>query len=354
VTEPSVHICDTTLRDGSHARSHSITVAEVSAVVGALDAAGVPYIEVAHGEGLGGSSLQYGRSTIDEYELIEAAVAAARDATIAVLLLPGIGRREDLTKARDLGVGLVRVATHCTEADIAQQHLGLAAELGMVPIGFLMMAHMVEPEVLAAQARIMADSGAQAVYITDSAGALVPGQVAERVAALRDELGSGVGVGFHGHHNLGLGVSNAWEAITAGATWIDSSTCGMGAGAGNTPTELLVAVLSKLGVDTGVDEFLILDAAQHAVRPILASQPTADRSAVLLGLIGIYSSFLLHAERAAQRFDVDAKDILLELGRRGAVGGQEDLIVEVAAALATPAWRSGGAMTNGPQDRENP
>jgi 4-hydroxy-2-oxovalerate aldolase len=338
-----VKVCDTTLRDGSHARSHSITAAEVASVVGALDAAGVPYIEVSHGEGLGGSSLQYGRSAVDEYRLIETAVATAERATIAALLLPGIGRREELTKARDLGVGLVRVATHCTEADIAEQHLGFAAGLGLIPVGFLMMSHMVEPAVLADQARIMAASGAVAVYVTDSAGALVPGQVRDRVAALRDVLGDSVEIGFHGHHNLGMAVSNSWEAIVAGATWVDASTCGMGAGAGNTPTELLAAVLSKLEVDTGIDPFLIIDAAQHAVRPILASPPTADRSAILLGLIGIYSSFLLHAERAAQRFDVDAKDILLELGRRGAVGGQEDLIVDVAAGLAAA---RGDALTS--------
>ena len=330
----AVTICDSTLRDGSHAKRHQITVEEVRAVVGALDRAGVPFIEVSHGDGLGGSSLNYGRSLVDEMALIEAAVAAATRSRIAVLLLPGIGTRTDLRRASDLGAALVRVATHCSEADIAPQHLGLARDLGMTAIGFLMMAHMAEPDALAAQALILADAGAEAVYVTDSAGALVPDEAAARVAALRAALPAGVAVGFHGHMNLSLGLANSLAAISAGATWIDGATCGMGAGAGNTPTEILAAVLDKVGVDTGIDVVAAMDAAEEVVRPILARTPVVDRAALILGYAGVYSSFLLHAERAARRFGVPEADILLEVGRRKAVGGQEDLIIEVAATLA--------------------
>ena len=330
----AVTICDSTLRDGSHAKRHQITVDEVRAVVSALDRAGLPFIEVSHGDGLGGSSLNYGRSLVDEMSLIEAAVAAATRARIAVLLLPGIGTRHDLRRAHDLGATLVRVATHCTEADIAPQHLHLARDLGMTAIGFLMMAHMAEPETLAAQARIMAEAGAEAVYVTDSAGALLPDQAAARVTAVRAALPGDIGVGFHGHMNLSLGLANSLAAVAAGATWIDGATCGMGAGAGNTPTEILAAVLDKAGIATGIDVLAAMDAAEDVVRPILARPPVVDRSALILGYAGVYSSFLLHAERAARRFGVPEAEILLEVGRRKAVGGQEDLIIEVAAALA--------------------
>jgi len=331
---PAVTICDSTLRDGSHAKRHHITVAEVRAVVGALDRAGLPYIEVSHGDGLGGSSLNYGRSLVDEMTLLEAAVAATSRARIAVLLLPGIGTRHDLRRAHDLGAALVRVATHCTEADIAPQHLRLARDLGMTTIGFLMMAHMAEPGTLARQATVMADAGAEAVYVTDSAGALLPDETAARVAAVRAALPADVGVGFHGHMNLSLGLANSLAAVAAGATWIDGATCGMGAGAGNTPTEILAAVFDKAGIATGIDVVAAMDAAEDVVRPILARTPVVDRPALVLGWAGVYSSFLLHAERAAQRFGVPQAEILLEVGRRKAVGGQEDLIIEVAAALA--------------------
>jgi 4-hydroxy-2-oxovalerate aldolase len=329
-----VTICDSTLRDGSHAKRHQITLEEVLAVVGALDRAGVPFIEVSHGDGLGGSSVTYGRSLTDEMVLIEAAVGVVTNAQVAVLLLPGIGIRDDLRRARDLGASLVRVATHCTEADIAPQHLRLARDLDMISIGFLMMAHMSEPNALAQQARIMADAGAQAVYVTDSAGALLPDEARARVTALRETLPGDVAVGFHGHMNLSLGLANSLAAVEAGATWIDGATCGMGAGAGNTPTEIMAAVFDKAGIDTGIDVLGIMDAAEETVRPILSRTPVVDRAALILGYAGVYSSFLLHAERAATRFGVSQKEILLEVGRRKAVGGQEDLIVEVAAGLA--------------------
>jgi 4-hydroxy 2-oxovalerate aldolase len=285
---------------------------------------------------LGGSSLNYGRSLVDEQALIAAAGEVLTTSRLAVLLLPGIGTKRDLRQARDLGASLVRVATHCTEADIAPQHLGLARDLGMTAVGFLMMAHLNSPDGLAAQARIMAAAGAQVVYVTDSAGALTPSEVAARVEAVRAAV-PGIEVGFHGHMNLSLGVANSIAAVRAGATWIDGSTCGMGAGAGNTPTEVLVAVCDKEGIETDIDTFAAMDGAEEAVRPILDRVPFVSRSALLLGYAGVYGSFLLHAERAARRFGVSEKEILLEVGRRKAVGGQEDMILEVGAQLAARA-----------------
>jgi 4-hydroxy-2-oxovalerate aldolase len=251
-----------------------------------------------------------------------------------VLLLPGIGVKDDLVRAREAGASVVRVATHCTEADISPPHIGLARELGYTAIGFLMMAHLNEPAGLAEQARIMADAGAEVVYVTDSAGALVPDAIRARVDALREALPDEVEVGFHGHVNLGLGVGNSLAAIEAGATWIDACTCGMGAGAGNTPTELLAAACDRCGIETGADVLALADVAEEIVKPILDRPQVADRSAMLLGYAGVYSSFMLHAERASERFGVPSKDLLLEAGRRKAVGGQEDLLIEIAAELA--------------------
>lgn len=330
----SVTIVDSTLRDGSHAKRHQFTLDHVRAVAGALDRAGVPVIEVSHGDGLGGSSINYGFSLVDEYDLLAAASEVVERARLAVLLLPGIGVKEDLDRARELGATVVRVATHCTEADIAESHLAYARELGYTAIGFLMMAHMVPPAGLAAQARVMADAGAQVVYVTDSAGALLPGETDARVAALRAALPAGVEVGFHGHQNLGLAVGNSLAAHAAGATWIDGCAFGMGAGAGNAPTELLAATFAKAGVETGVDPFAAMDVAADVVGPILDRPQLIEREPIVLGFAGVYSSFLLHAERAADRFGVPSKEILLEAGRRKAVGGQEDLLVEIAAGLA--------------------
>jgi 4-hydroxy-2-oxovalerate aldolase len=329
-----IWVCDSTLRDGSHAKSHAITVDEVRSVVSALDAAGVPFIEVCHGDGLGGSSKNYGFGETDEYTLMAAAVDEMTTASLAVLLLPGIGVKADLQRAQQTGASLVRIATHCTEADIADQHLALARELDMVAVGFLMMAHMNSPEGLAAQARIMADAGAEVVYVTDSAGAMLPADVAARVAALRQALPDDVAIGFHGHHNLGLGVGNSLAAVEAGATWVDASTRGLGAGAGNTPTEVFAAACDKAGIATGIDVMAIVDAAEDVVEPIITRKPTVDRSSLLLGYAGVYSSFLIHAERAAERFGVPAHELLLEVAARKAVGGQEDLIVEIAANKA--------------------
>ncbi|HEY4408888.1 MAG TPA: 4-hydroxy-2-oxovalerate aldolase [Acidimicrobiia bacterium] len=337
-----ITVVDSTLRDGSHAKRHRLTVEQVRAVAGALDGAGVPWVEVSHGDGLGGSSLNYGLSLVDELELIAAATSVLTTSRLAVLLLPGIGTKDDLARARDLGAALVRVATHCTEADIAPQHLGLARDLGMTAVGFLMMAHLAPPEALATQARIMADAGAEVVYVTDSAGALLPSRAAERVEALRAVLPTDVAIGFHGHMNLDLGVANSIAAVRAGATWVDGATCGMGAGAGNTPTEVLAAVCDLEGIETGIDTFAAMDVAEDIVRPILDRLPFVGRSSLLLGYCGVYGSFLLHAEQAAKRFGVSEKEILLEVGRRKAVGGQEDMIVEVGAELAGLGLRQPG------------
>ena len=329
-----ITLVDSTLRDGSHAKRHQITTEQVVAVAGALDRAGVDVIEVSHGDGLGGASFNYGFSLTDEYELIEAAVGAVERARIAVLLLPGIGVKEDLARARELGASVVRVATHCTEADISPSHLALARELGFKTCGFLMMAHMNSPEGLLAQARIMEEAGAETIYVTDSAGALLPDGVRARVEAMRGGLDPATEVGFHGHENLSLAIANSIAAHEAGATWIDGCTCGLGAGAGNAPTEVLTAVFEKLGIALRAETFPMLDVAEEVVRPIMDRPQLVDRAALLLGYAGVYSSFLLHAERAAERFHVSTKDILVEVGKRKAVGGQEDLIIDIAAELA--------------------
>jgi len=328
-----VRITDSTLRDGSHAMSHRFTEQQVRDVVGALDDAGVPVIEVTHGDGLAGSTFNYGFSATDEMRLIAAAVEEARQAKIAVLLVPGVGTRADLQRAFDAGASIVRVATHCTEADVSIQHFGMARDLGMETVGFLMLSHMSTPEALAGQARIMVDAGCQCVYVVDSAGALVLDEAADRVAALVAEIGGDAQVGYHGHNNLAMGVANSVLAYRAGAQQIDGSTRALGAGAGNSPTEVLTAVFDHVGVETGIDLPAILHAAEEVVRPIMLREPTMDRSSIMLGYAGAYSSFLIHAERAAERYGVAAHDILQEVGRRGYVGGQEDMIIDVALSL---------------------
>ncbi len=327
-----LRICDVSLRDGSHVIRHQFTVPQVVSIASGLDSAGLHMVEVSHGDGLGGSSLQFGPSHTDELELIRAAREVLKRAKLTVLLLPGVGTRDDLKAAHALGAEVVRVATHCTEADIAAQHIGLARELGMEVAGFLMMAHMSPPRELAAQARLMESYGAQAVYVTDSAGALTIPAARDRVRALRDALGCEVG--FHAHNNLSLAVANTLVAIEEGATWIDAAVRGFGAGAGNTPTEVLAAVLDKLGLNPGLDVFKLMDVAEELVPPVMQRPALIDRASLTLGYCGVYSSFLRHAERAAERFGVDAREILVELGRRNAVGGQEDMIIDVAVELA--------------------
>jgi 4-hydroxy 2-oxovalerate aldolase len=291
-------------------------------------------IEVTHGDGLGGSSFTYGFSLTDEIKLIAAAVEEAKRAKIAVLILPGVGTVEDLRTACGAGASVARVATHCTEADVSLQHFAAARDLGMETVGFLMLAHRSEPAALARQARIMVDAGAQCVYVVDSAGALVLGDAQARVEALVAEIGSQAQVGFHGHQNLSLGIANSVLAYQHGATQIDGALCALGAGAGNAPTEILAATFDRLGIETGVDVSAALAAAEEVVRPFLPRIPWADRSAIVQGHAGVYSSFLLHAERAAQRYGVPAHEILQKAGEAGYVGGQEDMIIEIALDLA--------------------
>ncbi len=329
-----IRITDSSLRDGSHAKGHQFDARMVSDIVSGLDRAGMPVIEVTHGDGLGGSSFNYGFGLEDERVLIAAAVEAAERAKIAALMLPGLGTKHDIVAVADLGVSVIRIATHCTEADIADQHFGLARERGLETVGFLMMAHSQPPEVLAKQARIMVDAGCQCVYVVDSAGAMVLEQVSDRVEAMVAEIGGEAQVGFHAHENLALGVANSILAYRAGATQIDACTRRFGAGAGNTPSEALVAVCDKLGIRTGIDVLAMFDVAEDVVRPIMDGEPALDRLALIMGYAGVYSSFLRHAYRAAERYGVSGADILLECGERRLVGGQEDQIIEIAVGLA--------------------
>jgi 4-hydroxy 2-oxovalerate aldolase len=328
-----IRVTDSTLRDGSHAVAHQFTDTAVRDVVTALDRAGVPVIEVTHGDGLGGSSFTYGFSKVDERRLIATAVDAATQARIACLVLPGVGTVDDIRAVRDLGVQVIRVATHATEANISAQHFGIARELGLETVGFLMMAHSNDPKGLAEQGRIMADAGCQCVYVVDSAGALIMDEVTERVLALREALGDDATVGFHGHQNLSLAVGNTLLAIRAGAVQIDGCTRGLGAGAGNTPTEVLAAVCDRLGIRTGIDVEAIIDAAEDVVRPVMDFEPLVDRMSLTMGYAGVYSSFLRHASRAADRYQVSGTEILRRAGQRRLVGGQEDLLIDIALEL---------------------
>jgi 4-hydroxy 2-oxovalerate aldolase len=332
-----VRLTDTTLRDGSHAMAHQFTEVQVRDTVRALDRAGVEVIEVSHGDGIGGSSFNYGFSHTDEMTLIAAAREEARTARIAVLLVPGIGTVDDLRRARDAGAEVVRVATHCTEADVSPQHFALARELGMETVGFLMMAHRTSPEELARQARIMVDAGCQCPYVTDSAGALLMDDARARFEALLAEVGDEAWVGYHGHQNMSMGVPNSVIAAELGVKQIDGSLCALGAGSGNTPTEVIAAVFDRMGISTGVDVAALLDAAEDVVRPYLPRWPKMDRNAIVQGWAGVYSSFLLHAEHAAERYKVPAHEILRRCGEIGLVGGQEDMIIDVAIQLAADA-----------------
>jgi 4-hydroxy-2-oxovalerate/4-hydroxy-2-oxohexanoate aldolase len=325
---------DMTLRDGMHPKRHQITLEQMVAIASALDEAGVPLIEVSHGDGLGGASINYGFPRHSDEEYLRAVVPKMKRARISALLLPGIGTVDELRMAADVGVGTVRVATHCTEADVAEQHLAMARKLGVDTVGFLMMAHMIEPEALLAQARIMEAAGAQTVYVTDSAGYLLPADVKLRIAALRAGLRPETAVGFHGHHNLGMGIANSLAAIEAGAVRIDASAAGLGAGAGNTPLEVLVAVMDRMGIPHGVDLYKVMDVAEDRVVPIMDTPVRIDRDALILGYAGVYSSFLLFAQRAGARYGVSSRDLLVELGRRRTVGGQEDLIEDLAIDMA--------------------
>ena len=329
-----VTLHDMTLRDGMHPKRHQMTLQQMRDVACGLDAAGVPLIEVTHGDGLGGSSVNYGFPAHSDEEYLAAVVPLMKQAKVSALLLPGIGTVDHLRMAHGLGVHTIRVATHCTEADVSEQHITEARRLGMDTVGFLMMAHMNSPEGLVRQALLMEGYGANCIYVTDSAGYLLPDGVKERIAAVRDALRPGTELGFHGHHNLSMGVANSIAAIEAGANRIDAAAAGLGAGAGNTPLEVLVAVCERMGIATGVDLWKVQDVAEDLVVPLMDFPIRIDRDALTLGYAGVYGSFLLFAKRAEQKYGVPARELLVELGRRGMVGGQEDLIEDTALTMA--------------------
>jgi 4-hydroxy 2-oxovalerate aldolase len=334
-TTRQVTYLDTSLRDGSHAVDHDVSPDQVRQVVGGLSASGVRYIEVGHGAGLGGSSLLQGRGHYANTELFDAAGEVIGDATLCTLMLPGVGVMDEVREAVDHGVRGVRVATHVTEADVAEQHLRLCRDLGLRTFGFLMMTHLAAPEVVAEQARIMAEAGAETVYLADSAGYMTEQGVRDRVAAVRAAIS--VEIGLHAHNNLGLSVANSLAAIDEGATFIDGSLGSLGAGAGNTPGEVFNVVTRRIGLDTGIDEMRLMDVAEDSVRPMMKFPQVIDRTSLVLGYAGVYSSFLHKAQAAAERYGLDPGEILLEAGRRGAVGGQEDLLEEIAFTMAQEA-----------------
>ena len=324
---------DMSLRDGMHPKQHQITLEQMKSIATGLDAAGMPLIEVTHGDGLGGASVNYGFPAHSDEEYLSTVIPLMKRAKVSALLLPGIGTVDHLKKAHELGVHTIRVATHCTEADVSEQHISLARKMDMDTVGFLMMAHMNSPEGLVTQAKLMEGYGANCIYVTDSAGYMLPDDVKARLGAVRDALKPETELGFHGHHNLAMGVANSIAAIEAGANRIDAASAGLGAGAGNTPMEVLVAVLDRLGVDTGVDVWKIQDVADDLVVPIMDFPIRIDRDALTLGYAGVYGSFLLFAKRAGAKYGIPARDLLVELGRRKMVGGQEDMIEDAALTM---------------------
>jgi len=329
-----ITVHDMTLRDGMHPKRHQMTLDQMKSIAQGLDAAGVPLIEVTHGDGLGGSSVNYGFPAHSDEEYLGSVIPLMKQAKVSALLLPGIGTVDHLQMAHDLGVTTIRVATHCTEADVSQQHITYARKLGMDTVGFLMMAHMASPEKILEQAHLMESYGANCIYCTDSAGYMLPEDVKSRIGLLREQLKPETELGFHGHHNLAMGVANSLVAVESGANRIDAAAAGLGAGAGNTPMEVFIAVCARMGIETGVDVFKISDVAEDLVVPMMDHIIRIDRDSLTLGYAGVYSSFLLFAKRAEAKYKISARDILVELGRRGMVGGQEDMIEDTALTMA--------------------
>ncbi|NKB35712.1 MAG: 4-hydroxy-2-oxovalerate aldolase [Gammaproteobacteria bacterium] len=325
-----VTLHDMCLRDGMHAKRHQISVEEMVSVAKGLDEAGVPLIEVTHGDGLGGASINYGFPCNTDEEYLGAVIPEMKQAKISALLLPGIAIVDYLNMAHEIGVHTIRIATHCTEADVSEQHISSARKLDMDTVGFLMMAHMSEPDALLKQAKLMESYGANCIYCTDSAGYMLPDDVSARISTLRENLNADTELGFHGHHNLAMGVANSLAAIEAGANRIDGSAAGLGAGAGNTPLEAFNAVLDRMGVETGVNVFKLMDVAEDLIVPLMDQPIRVDRDSLVMGYAGVYSSFLLHAKRAGAKHGVPSENILIELGRMKTVGGQEDMIEDVA------------------------
>ncbi|MDR3483023.1 MAG: 4-hydroxy-2-oxovalerate aldolase [Burkholderiaceae bacterium] len=329
-----ITVHDMTLRDGMHPKRHQMTLAQMTSIAQGLDAAGVPLIEVTHGDGLGGSSVNYGFPAHTDEEYLSAVIPLMKQARISALLLPGIGTVDHLKMAHGLGVRTIRVATHCTEADVSQQHISFARKMEMDTVGFLMMAHMASPAKLLEQALLMESYGANCIYCTDSAGYMLPEDVKARIGLLREKLKPETELGFHAHHNLGMGIANSLVAVEYGANRIDAAAAGLGAGAGNTPMEVFVAVCARAGIETGVDVFKMSDVAEDLVLPIMDFPIRIDRDSLTLGYAGVYGSFLLFAKRAEKTYGVPARDILVEMGRRGMVGGQEDMIEDTALTMA--------------------
>lgn len=325
---------DMTLRDGMHPKRHLMTLEQMKSVAMGLDQAGMPLIEVTHGDGLGGSSVNYGFPAHTDEEYLSTVIPLMKHTKVSALLLPGIGTVDHLQMAHGLGVHTIRVATHCTEADVSEQHIHMARKLDMDTVGFLMMAHMNSAEGLVKQAKLMESYGANCIYITDSAGYMLPADVTERITAVRQALKPETELGFHGHHNMAMGIANSIAAIEAGANRIDAAAAGLGAGAGNTPMEVLVAVLDRMGVETGVDVWKIQDVAEDLVVPIMDFPIRIDRDALTLGYAGVYGSFLLFAKRAGAKYGIPSRDLLVELGRKKMVGGQEDMIEDTALTMA--------------------
>ncbi|NGY05715.1 4-hydroxy-2-oxovalerate aldolase [Solimonas terrae] len=329
-----IKVHDMSLRDGMHPKRHQITIEQMKSIARGLDEAGCPLIEVTHGDGLGGASVNYGFPAATDEEYLRAVIPLLKKAKVSALLLPGIGTVDHLRMAADCGVTTIRVATHCTEADVSEQHINLGRKMGLDTVGFLMMAHMIEPAQLVEQALLMESYGANCIYATDSAGYMLPDDVTARIALLREKLKPETEIGFHGHHNLSMGVANSIAAVAAGARRIDCACGGMGAGAGNTPMEVFVAVCNRMGIETGVDVFKISDVAEDLVTPIMDFPVRIDRNSLTLGYAGVYSSFLLFARRAEAKYGIPAREILLELGRQKMVGGQEDMIEDTALTMA--------------------